>query len=106
LRSTNNGGVEELGLRDDIGGKKGGVVTTIQGINSKPSHSDLEGGVTSPTYGRPRKGSASTFKSKHGWYGSETRLDDDSSEEFHPLPVPTSNWTIRKTMVVETSNAT
>lgn len=77
-----NNGREELGLRSDIG--KGVGITTI--IESSKEEQAAKG----------RKGSLH-------WKGSADPLRDDSSEEFLPMQKPRTDWGVRKTTEVTTS---
>jgi hypothetical protein len=84
IRSKNNGGTEEFGLRSDIA-KRIGVTTVVEG-NNPDGHMDIN------------KDRDNRSKGERGWGTSETRLADDSSEEF--TPQTDRSWRgIQKTIV-------
>lgn len=94
VRKGSRIGVEELGLRDDVG-KGNGIITTIKGKNTSPSDYGSEELVTQK---RARPGD--TVKGALNW---DNLLKDDSEEEI--LSVQKSNtstgWGVRKTTTVE-----
>ena len=84
-------GVEELGLRSDIG-KGVGITTTIKSMSA----GDDEGGKQDRL---KRSGSERVLNRNE----SQSHLKDDSSEEFLPVQKPTGDWGVRKTTEVRTS---
>lgn len=94
FKSTSQSDNVELGLRSDVGNGRSGITTTIQGNPFDEAEIDRAG--------RPRKNSQGQLRPAKGWGAPETKIADDSSEEFEPQTQ--SEWGIRKTMVVDTRN--
>ena len=84
-----------MGLRSDIA--KGVGITTVIKSTSHPEHEDEEMGRSGKI---KRSGSKNVLRKNV----SETRLRDDSSEEFLPVQKPDAGWAgVRKTTELRTS---
>jgi hypothetical protein len=88
IRSGSKGGIEEFGLRTDIGKNNG--VTTYIGADT-----DVERGPSRSPSGRSKNRNAGPLSNNHsGWNNSESKLTEVSSEDE-----PSWESGIRKTTV-------
>lgn len=94
VRKGSRSGVEELGLRDDVG-KGNGITTTIKGKNVSPSAYGSQELVTQKSV-RP----GDIMKGPLNW---DNLLKDDSEEEILAVQKMSTStgWGVRKTTTVE-----